>query len=88
MKRNERNQSLKKWRRGWLKYSIAIVFLKLMNYKKNSDDWHASLSIPLNLPKALLRLRDNVPVGWSLVQKHEVGALIARPESFEPVLSG
>ena len=62
-------------------------FLKLTNYEKNSD-WSTSISIPLNLPKALLRLREKVPVGWPLVQKHEVGALIARPESFEPVFSG
>ena len=63
-------------------------FLRLMNYKKNSDDWHASLSIPLNLPKALLRQRDKVLVVWSLVQKHEVGALIACEESLESVFSG
>ena len=54
--------------------------------KKNSD-W-SSKSIPLNPPKALLRLRSKVTVAWPMVQKHEVGALIARPESFEPVLSG
>ena len=63
-----------------------IGFLKLK--KIMNSDWKSSISIPLNLPKALLRMPEKVHVGCSLVQNHEVGALIARPESFEPVSSG
>ena len=81
--RNERAQS-RKWRRGWLNH--CNYFLKL-NSKENSD-WHTGIIIPPNWSKSRLRFKEKAPIASPMVQKHEVGSLIARPESFEPVLSG